>query len=99
MKNIIFFLLIAFIYCKTKEESMKDFVRCAKKQIGKKYSEEIGSRGPYKFNNPGLIWYCRSQAGFPLIKTIYSISKNYDSHLKYAPYIFKKIFNYHPSLG
>ena len=71
MKNIILFLLIALAYCKSKEQSMKDFVRCAKKQIGKKYSEELGSRGPAKFNNPGLIWYCRAEAGFPLIKTIY----------------------------
>ena len=71
MKNIIFFLLIDLTYCKTKEELMRNFVKCAKNQIGKKYSEELGSRGPSQFNNPGLVWFCRSVAGFPLIKTIY----------------------------
>ena len=71
MKRIIFFLLIALIYCKSKEELMRDFIKCTKAQIGKEYTAEIDSRGPNKFCNSGLIWYCRYKAGFPLISTIY----------------------------
>ena len=71
MKNIIFYLLIAITYCKTKDQLMRDFVKCAKKQIGKKYYEEVDYRGPSQFCNSGLICYCRSVAGFPPLKTIY----------------------------
>ena len=71
MKNIILYLLIALIYCKSTDQLMRDFVKCAKKQIGKKYFEDVDYRGPSQFCNSGLIWYCRSVAGFPPLKTIY----------------------------
>ena len=75
MKNIILYLLIALIYCKTTDEYMRDFVKCAKNQIGKKYYEDVDIRGPYQFCNSGLVSYCRSVAGFPELKTLYISSK------------------------
>jgi len=78
MKNIIFYLLIALTYCKSNEQCMRDYVKCVKKQIGKKYSndEEHFFKGPDIFNNPGLIFYCRLVAGFPLTRIIYLSYKN-----------------------
>ena len=76
MKKLILLLIISLIYCKTNEELMRDFVKCAKDQVGKKFSTELGSRGPSVFNNPGLIWYCRIKAGFKKISTIYVSWKN-----------------------
>ena len=78
MKKIILYLLIAFIYCKSTDQLMRDFVKCAKKQIGKKYFEDVDYRGPSQFCNSGLIWYCRSVAGLSPVKTIYGTLKNYD---------------------
>ena len=69
--SYILLLLLSLIYCKTKDELMKDFVKCANDQVGKEYSEELNSRGPSVFSNAGLVWYCRSVAGFPKTSTIY----------------------------
>ena len=55
MKELLLLILISLIYCKTNDEMMEDFVKCAKDQIGKKYLEELNSRGPSVFSNSGLI--------------------------------------------
>ena len=73
MKIIHFLLLIllSLIFCKTKEQMMKDYVKCANEQVGKTYLEELNSRGPSVFSNSGLIWYCRAEAGLSTSGTIY----------------------------
>ena len=54
MKELLLLILLSLAYCKTNEEMMKDFVKCAKDQIGKEYLEELNSRGPSVFSNSGL---------------------------------------------
>ena len=71
MKKLILILLLGIIYCEVSQEMMDEFVRCANKQVGKEYLEDVNSRGPNVFSNRGLIWYCRDYAGFPKISTIY----------------------------
>ena len=71
MKKLIILLLLTFIFCKTKDEMMSDFVKCANDQVGKEYLEAPSSRGPLIFSNSGLIWYCRDVAGLPKASTIY----------------------------
>ena len=71
MKELLLLILLSLIYCKTNDEMMEDFVKCAKDQIGKKYLEEYKSRGPSVFSNSGLIWYCRDVAEMPKATTIY----------------------------
>ena len=71
MKKLIILLLLTFIFCKTKDEMMSDFVKCANDQVGKEYLEALSSRGPLIFSNSGLIWYCRDVAGLPKASTIY----------------------------
>ena len=50
---------------------MSNFVKCVNDQVGKKYLEELNSKGPSVFSNAGLIWYCRDIAGFKKASTIY----------------------------
>ena len=71
MKELLLLILLSLAFCKTNEEMMKDFVKCAKDQIGKEYLEELNSRGPSVFSNSGLIWYCRDVAEMPKATTIY----------------------------
>ena len=71
MKELILLILLSLTYCKTKDEMMEDFVKCAKDQVGKTYLEELNSRGPSVFSNSGLIWYCRDVAEMPKASTIY----------------------------
>ena len=71
MKELLLLILLSLAYCKTNEEMMKDFVKCAKDQIGKEYLEELNSRGPSVFSNSGLIWYCRDVAEMSKASTIY----------------------------
>ena len=68
--SLLLLLLITFISC-ANEQRMKDFVQCAKDQIGKTYLEGVNARGPTEFSNSGLIWYCRDVANFPKASTIY----------------------------
>ena len=71
MKRIIFLILITFIFCKTKEEKMADYIKCANQQVGKKFTDNPKARGPDEFNGSSLIWYCRMMAGFDIGSTIY----------------------------
>ena len=64
LKYSLLLLLLTFISC-ANEQRMKDFVQCAKDQIGKTYLEGVNARGPTEFSNSGLIWYCRDVANFP----------------------------------
>ena len=68
---LILFILLSFIYCKTKDEMMEDYVKCVNEQIGKIYLEEPNTKGPLQFSNSGLIWYCRGEAGLSISSTIY----------------------------
>ena len=67
---IISFLLLSITSCKTKEEMMKDFAKCSYNQVGKPFVS-YDARGPDKFSNSGLVWYCRDQAGLSKTSTIY----------------------------
>ena len=71
INQLILLLLLCFISCKTKDEMMKDYVKCVNKQIGKTYLEELNSKGPSIFSNRGLVWYCRGEAGLSIDSTIY----------------------------
>ena len=71
INQLILLLLLCFISCKTKDEMMKDYVKCVNKQIGKTYLEELNSKGPSVFSNRGLVWYCRGEAGLSIDSTIY----------------------------
>ena len=71
INQILLFILLSLIFCKTKDQMMEDYVKCAIEQIGKPYSEEINSRGPPIFSNRGIIWYCRGEAGLSTDGTIY----------------------------
>ena len=72
MKFQIILSIICFslFLCKTKDELMLDFANCARHQIGKPYVT-TDSRGPDKFSNSGLVWYCRAAVGLSTTSTIY----------------------------
>ena len=67
---IISLLFLSIISCKSKEEMMQDFANCALNQVRKPYVT-YDARGPDKFSNSGLVWYCRAQAGLSKSSTIY----------------------------
>ena len=67
---IISFLFLSIISCKSKEEMMQDFANCAINQVKKPFVN-YDARGPDKFSNSGLVWYCRAQAGLSKASTIY----------------------------
>ena len=71
MKIYLLFLLslISYALC-SNEKKMSDFVDCVNGLVGKEYTEE-DNRGPEKFSNRGLIWYCRGVAGLSTSGTIY----------------------------
>ena len=71
MKLYLLFLisLISYALC-ANEEKMNAFVQCANAQVGKEYTED-DVRGPEKFSNSGLVWYCRAVAGLDISGTIY----------------------------
>ena len=71
MKIYLLFLLslISYALC-SNEKKMSEFVKCANDQVGKQYTEE-DNRGPDKFSNSGLVWYCRGVAGLSTSSTIY----------------------------
>ena len=71
INQIILFLLLSLIACKTKDEMMEDYVKCVNEQIGKTYLEDYNNKGPSIFSNSGLIWYCRGEAGLSIDSTIY----------------------------
>ena len=73
---ILLLLLLSFISCAEKDKLMAKFVKCVNDQVGKKYLEDLNSRGPLVFSNAGLIWYCRDVAGFEKATTIYVSWKN-----------------------
>ena len=60
---ILFLLSFTLSLCKTKEQLMLDFANCARHQVGKPYTTE-DVRGPDKFSNSGLVWYCRGVSRF-----------------------------------
>ena len=66
----ILFLILSIIICKTKDEKMLDFAKCAEDQIGMPYVN-YDARGPSEFSNSGLVWYCRAVAGLSKASTIY----------------------------
>ena len=71
MKSIlILFLSFSIIFCKTSEEKMRDFTKCAKAQIGMPFVN-YDARGPKEFSNTGLVWYCRALAGLSTKGPIY----------------------------
>ncbi len=72
MKFPIILILLSFTLslCKTKEQLMLDFANCARHQVGKPYTTE-DVRGPDKFSNSGLVWYCRDAVGLSKASTIY----------------------------
>ena len=72
--HLILLLLISYTLC-SKEKMMSEFVKCANAQVGKEYTEE-DNRGPNKFSNSGLVWYCRGVAGLSTSGTIYVSWKN-----------------------
>ena len=72
--HLILLLLISYTLC-SKEKMMSGFVKCANAQVGKEYTEE-DNRGPNKFSNSGLVWYCRGVAGLSTSGTIYVSWKN-----------------------
>ncbi len=95
MKEILLLIILSLAYCKTNNEMMEDFVKCAKDQVGKKYLEELNSRGPSVFSNAGLIWYCRDVAEMPKATTIYVSWKTVPSP-KIGAYIYGVIKDYGP---
>ena len=68
--NIILFLSLSLIICKTMDEKMLDFAKCAENQIGMPYVT-YDARGPSEFCNSGLVWYCRAVAGLSTSGPIY----------------------------
>ena len=71
INQILLFILLSLVFCKTKEEMMEDYAKCANEQVGKTFIEGSNSRGPSIFSNAGLIWYCRAEAGLSTSSTIY----------------------------
>ena len=70
ISQILLFILLSLIFCKTKDQMMKDYVECVNKQIGKTFVEGSDPKGPSIFSNTGLIWYCRGEAGLSISSTI-----------------------------
>ena len=95
MEEILLLIILSLTSCKTNNEMMEDFVKCAKDQVGKKYLEELNSRGPSVFSNAGLIWYCRDVAEMPKAKTIY-VSWKTVPNPKIGAYIYGVIKDYGP---
>ena len=87
MKIYLLFLLslISYALC-SNEKKMSDFVKCANNQVGKLYTEE-DNRGPDKFSNRGLIWYCRGVAGLSTSSTIY-VSWKDEKKPKVGAYVY-----------
>ena len=77
--------LISFALC-SNEKKMTDFVKCANTQIGRLFTEEE-NRGPFKFSDPGLIWYCRGVAGLDNSGAIYVPEKDVKAP-KVGAYVF-----------
>ena len=67
---IISLLFLSSISCESKDEKMLSFAKCARKQVGKPFVT-YDARGPDKFSNSGLVWYCRAEAGLDTSATIY----------------------------
>ena len=72
---------------------MTDFVKCANTQIGRLFTEE-DNRGPFKFSDAGLIWFCRGVAGLDNSGAIYVPEKDVKAP-KVGAYVFgiTKIIN------
>ena len=60
---LLFLLSFTLFLCKKKAQLILDFVICARHTVGKPYTTE-DVRGPDKFSNSGLVWYCRGGSRF-----------------------------------
>ena len=76
MKIYLLFLLslISFALC-SDIKKIEDFVKCANKNIGVLFREEE-NKPPFKFTDPGLVSYCRGQAGLDNSGPFYAPEKD-----------------------